>query len=50
MKDKNKDFVKICRILSVSPNYKNLPLNVLHRYTFPLVSLGQYKVDRKSVV
>tara|TARA_Y100001973_G_C5191090_1_gene331045 strand:+ start:47 stop:445 length:399 start_codon:yes stop_codon:yes gene_type:complete len=50
MKDKNKDFVKICRILSVAPNYNTLPLNILYRYTYPLVDLGQYKIFNKSFV
>jgi|TARA_R110002020_G_C16185003_1_gene765118 hemolysin-activating ACP:hemolysin acyltransferase len=50
MRDKNEDFVKICRILSVAPNYNTLPVHMLHRYTYPLVYLGQYKVFDKSFV
>ena len=44
MRDKNKDFVIICKYLSESEHHKHYTLQHLKRFIFPPIELGHYKI------
>tara|TARA_R110001599_G_scaffold233735_1_gene432972 strand:+ start:636 stop:1040 length:405 start_codon:yes stop_codon:yes gene_type:complete len=44
MRDKNEDFVIICKYLSESEHHKHYTLQHLKRFIFPPIELGQYKI------
>jgi len=44
IRDKNEDFVIICKYLSESEHHKHYTLQHLKRFIFPPIELGQYKI------